>query len=312
VRLFIERARDASPDFSITNENAPAVAEICARLDGLPLAIELAAARIKVLILTPQKMLQRLSDRLKLLTGGARDLPERQRTLRGTIKWSHELLDEGEKKLFGRLSVFAGGRTLEAIEAVCDAQGDLSSSVDALDEVGSLVDKSLLRQEEGVGGEPRLVMLETIHEFAREKLEQSGEAQELRRLHAEYFLTLAEEGEPELKGPRQHEWLERLEAEHDNLRTAFFSLLEGEDLELGLRLAGALRRFWHVRGYLDEGRRWLEQALAKDSWASASARAKALDAVGGLAHDQGDIHGAEAAAQEGLKLSAQAEIESGA
>jgi predicted ATPase/class 3 adenylate cyclase len=307
VKLFVERIQDASPTFSITNENAPAVAEICVRLDGLPLAIELAAARIKVL--TPQKILQRLSDRLKLLTGGARDLPERQRTLRATMEWSHELLEEGEKVLFARLSVFAGGRTLEAIEAVCDAEGNLS--VDVLDSVESLVDKSLLREEEGPGGEPRFVMLETIHEFAREKLEQSGEAQELRRLHAEYFLALAEEGEPELKGPRQHEWLERLEAEHDNLRAAFFSLLEGEDVELGLRLAGALRRFWHVRGYLDEGRRWLEEALAKGRSASAAARAKALDAVGGLAHDQGDIHRAEAAAQEGLKLSAQAEIESG-
>jgi predicted ATPase/class 3 adenylate cyclase len=307
VRLFVERAQDARSDFSVTNENAPAVAEICARLDGLPLAIELAAARIKVL--PPRKMLDRLSDRLKLLTKGARDLPERQRTLKATMEWSHALLQEGEKVLFARLSVFAGGRTLEAIEAVCDAEVDLP--VDVLDGVESLVDKSLLREEEGSGGEPRFVMLETVHEYAREKLEESGEAEELSRWHAQYFLALAEDAEPELKGPRQYEWIERLEAEHDNMRAAFSWLLEGGEIELGLRLAGALRRFWHVRGHFEEGRRWLEQALAKDSRASASARAKALDAVGGLAHDQGDIDRAEAAAQEGLELSARADIESG-
>src|SRR5215210_4070551 len=173
VRLFVERAQDARPDFSVTNENAPAVAEICARLDGLPLAIELAAARAK--ILSPQAMLSRLSNRLKLLKGGARDLPERQQTLRGAIDWSHALLEEGEKVLFAMLSVFAGGRTLEAIEAICDAEGDLP--VDVLDGVEPLADKSLLREEEGPGGEPRFVMLETIHQYAKEKLEESGEAE---------------------------------------------------------------------------------------------------------------------------------------
>ena len=307
VRLFIERAQDARPDFSVTNDNAATVAEICARLDGLPLAIELAAARVKVL--SPQKMLDRLSDRLKLLAKGARDLPERQRTLRASMEWSHALLEEGEKILFARLSVFAGGRTLEGIEAVCDAEGTLP--IDVLDGVESLVDKSLLREEEGPGGEPRFVMLETVHEYTREKLEESGEAAELRRRHAEYFLALAEEAEPELKGPRQYEWVERLEAEHDNMRAAFSWLLEVGDIELGLRLAGALRRFWHVRGYFDEGRKRLEQALAKDGRASVSARAKALDAVGGLAHDQGDIDRAEAAAREGLELSARADTENG-
>jgi predicted ATPase len=176
VRLFIERAQAAKADFSVTNENAPAVAEICHRLDGLPLAIELAAARIKVL--SPRKMLGRLSNRLKLLTGGARDLPERQRTLRSTIEWSYGLLEEGEKMLFARLAVFAGGRTLEAIEAICDAEDDLP--IDVLDGLASLVDESLLKQEEGVGGEPRFVMLETIHEFAREKLQKSGKAEDIR------------------------------------------------------------------------------------------------------------------------------------
>ena len=190
VRLFIERARRLRPNFSVTDENAPAVAEICARLDGLPLAIELAAARIK--LLPPGAMLERLGSRLKLLGGGARDLPERQRTLRGAIEWSHALLDEDEQLLFARLAVFSGGRTLEAIEAVCDARGDLP--MDALESVSSLLDKSLLRQEEGPEGEPRFMMLETIHEYARERLEASGEAEETRRLHAEYFLALAEGG----------------------------------------------------------------------------------------------------------------------
>jgi len=207
VRLFIERAKAAKVDFEVTDESAPAVAEICVRLDGLPLAIELAAARIKML--PPRAMLHRLGSRLKLLTGGARDLPERQRTLRATIEWSYALLDEGEQLLFGRLAVFSGGRTLEAIEAICDAEGDLS--VDAFEGVSSLLDKSLLRQEVGPGGEPRFVMLETVHEYAREKLGESAEAEEIKRVHAQYFLTLAEEADPELRGQDQLEWLERLE-----------------------------------------------------------------------------------------------------
>jgi len=213
VRLFIERAEATKAGFEITSENAPAVAEICARLDGLPLAIELAAARIK--LLPPSSILARLTNRLKLLTGGARDLPERQRILRGAIEWSHTLLDEGEKTLFARMAIFSGGRTLEAIEAVCDAQGDLP--MDAFDSVSSLVDKSLLRQEEGPEGEPRFMMLETIQEYAREKLRESGEAEEIGHAHARHFLGLAEEAE--LTGPEQAWWLERLEAEHDNLRT---------------------------------------------------------------------------------------------
>jgi len=225
------------------------------------------------------------------------------------MEWSHALLDEGEKVLFGRLSVFAGGRTLEAIEAVCGAEGDLP--VDVLDGVESLVEKSLLREEEGPGEEPRFVMLETVHEYAREKLEESGEAEELRRRHAQYFFTLAEQAEPELRGPRQYEWLECLEAEHDNMRAAFTWLLEDAEIESGLRLAVALRRFWHVRGYFEEGRRWLEQALAEDGLASASVRVTALDALGGLAHDQGDVDRAESAAREGLELSARTGLESG-
>src|SRR5215208_2864722 len=298
VRLFIERAKSAKVDFEVTDKSAPAVAEICVRLDGLPLAIELAAARIKML--PPRAMLHRLGSRLKLLTGGARDLPERQRTLRATIEWSYALLDEGEQLLFGRLAVFSGGRTLEAIEAICDAAGDLS--VDAFEGVSSLLDKSLIRQEEGPNGEPRFVMLETVHEFAREKLGESGEAEEIKRAHAQYFLTLAEQAFPELRGPDQLEWLERLEAEHDNMRAALSWALEHKQVELALRLGGALRLFWSMRGYQSEGRRWLQEALAMDGRASPEVRAMALAGVGDLASEQGELDRATQACQEGLEL----------
>ena len=299
VGLFVERARAIKPDFSITNESAPAVAEICVRLDGLPLAIELAAARIKML--PPQAMLKRLGGRLKLLTGGARDLPERQRTLRSTIEWSFALLDEGEQLLFARLAVFSGGRTLEAIEAICDAEGDLPMEV--FEGISSLVDKSLLRQEEGPpNGEPRFVMLETVHEFAREKLGKSTEAEEIKRVHAGYFLALAEEARPELRGPDQLEWLERLEAEHDNMRAALSWALERKEAEVALRLGGALSWFWSLRGYPSEGRRWLQEALAMEGPVSPEVRAMALAGVGELALDQGDLDRAQEAYQEGLVL----------
>jgi predicted ATPase/class 3 adenylate cyclase len=298
VGLFVERARAAKPDFAITNESAPAVAEICVRLDGLPLAIELAAARIKML--PPRAMLHRLGSRLKLLTGGARDLPERQRTLRAAIEWSFALLDEGEQVLFARLAVFSGGRTLEAIDAICDAEGDLP--VDAFEGVSSLLDKSLLRQEEGPNGEPRFVMLETVHEYAREKLGQSAEAEEIKRAHAQYFLTLAEEAKPELKGSNQLEWLERLEAEHDNMRAALTWALGRNEVEVALRLGGDLSWFWSVRGYYSEGRRWLEEALAIDGRGSPEVRAMALAGAGVLAFDQGELDRAKEACEEGLEL----------
>jgi predicted ATPase/class 3 adenylate cyclase len=298
VGLFVERARAVKPDFQVTNESAPAVAEICVRLDGLPLAIELAAARIKML--PPQAMLQRLSSRLKLLTGGARDLPERQRTLRGAIEWSHALLERGEQVLFARLAVFSGGRTLEAIDAICDAEGDLP--VDAFERVSSLLDKSLLRQEEGPGGEPRFVMLETVHEFAREKLEKSAEAGEIKRTHARYFLTLAEGAYPELKGANQLEWLDLLEAEHDNMRAALSWALEHDEAEMAARLGGALWLFWFVRGYHSEGRRWLQEALAMDEQGSSDSRAMVLAGLGWLAAHQGDLDRAQEACEEGLHL----------
>ena len=302
VRLFADRARAVKPGFSLTEENAQAVAEICTRLDGLPLAVELAAARIK--LLPPEALLSRLGNRLKLLTGGARNLPERQRTLRNAIEWSYEMLDKGERTLFARLAVFSGGSTLEAIEAICDAEGDLP--VDALEGISSLLDKSLLGQGEGGGGEPRFVMLETIHEFASEKLGESSQVEAMERAHVEYYLTLAEQAEPRLWGPEDAAWLERLEQEHDNMRAALSWALDHEKAELALRLGSALRWFWNMSGYYGEGRSWLEATLAKDGGASTEARAKVLEGLGWLANQQGDLDRAEATAKEGLRLSAEA------
>ena len=295
VRLFAERARAVKPGF-VLDGDAPAVAEICARLDGLPLAIELAAARTR--LLPPKAMLKRLGDRLKFLTGGARDLPGRQQTLRGAIDWSHDLLDEEDRHLFRRMSVFSGGRTLEAMEAICDAEGDL----DVFAAVESLLEKSLIRQEEGPEDEPRFVMLETIHEFAREKLGESAEAEEIKRAHAEFFLALAEEAEPELTGPDQAAWFRRLEAEHDNVRAALSWASGGGDAELGLRLLGALMFYWLYRGHLSEGASWLEQALHGDRGASVPVRAKALLTAGALGNYQADHKRSESFLEESAAL----------
>jgi predicted ATPase/DNA-binding CsgD family transcriptional regulator len=305
VRLFVERARELDPAFRVTEHNAPAIAEICARLDGLPLAIELAAARTR--LLPPEAMVARLGDRLELPGKGARNAPERQRTLRATLGWSHDLLSFEERMLFARLSVFSGGRSLAAIGAVCDPEGEL----DAMGRVNSLLEKNLLiREDATTGTEPRFVMLETVHEYAREKLEESGEAQELRRAHAWYFLALAEEAEPELVGPAQARWFDRLEFEYDNIRAALSWTLERGKAELGLRLAGALRQFWLLRGYLGEGCQWLEETLANEGPDLVAARAKALEALGWLSRWQEDMERTESAAEEGLRLSAEAEVES--
>jgi predicted ATPase len=298
IALFIARAQAAKPDFALTRDNAAAVAEICHRLDGLPLAIELAAAR--TVLLSPQAMLERLGQRLQLLTGGARDLPARQRTLRSTIDWSYGLLEEGEQSLLARLAVFVGGRTLLAAQAVCNPDHDLGP--DLLDELAILVDNNLLRQESQPDGEPRFMMLETIHEYALERLRESGELAGLRSRHAEYFLALAEEAEPELGGPNQVVWLERLEREHGNLRAALAWGIDSAPNELALRLTGALRAFWRVRGHLSEGRRWLEAALARAEDESAAPRAKALYGASVLALRQGDYGPAKAWAQESLAL----------
>jgi len=296
VRLFVERARAVTPGFEATGAAVQAVAEICRRLDGLPLAIELAAARVR--LLPPQALLARLGQRLALLTTGPRDLPARQQTLRATLEWSHALLAAGEQALFARLAVFAGGCTLEAAEAVCNADGDLP--VDVLDGVESLVGKSLLRQQAGADGEPRVGMLQTVHEYAGEQLAASGTAAALRRGHARYFLGLAEQAEPHLGGGQQATWLTRLQAEHDNLRAALAWSLAGEP-EVGLRLAGALWRFWEICGYFTEGRGWLEQALAAGG-AAPALRAKALTGAGTMAFCQGDYQRATALHGQALLL----------
>ena len=299
ARLFVERASARRPGFSLTPDNTQAVAQICHRLEGIPLAIELAAARVGALSI--KQISERLTDSLKLLTGGDRTQVPKQRTLRGTLDWSHELLSTNEKKLFGRLSVFAGGWTLEAAEEV-GADGSIEGS-DVLDLLGRLVDKSLVVAEAEAQGAVRYRMLEPIRQYARERLEESEEAEAIQRRHAEFFLALAEEAEPEVEGPQQAAWLERLEAEHDNLRAALsWSLERGEEAELGLRVAGALGQFWYLRGYLGEGRRWLEEALAKSSPASTAARANALHRLSFLAYLQGDLDRAQEASEEGLKL----------
>ena len=300
VALFIERARAVKPDFTITDENASVVVEICRRLEGLPLAIELAAARIK--LFSPAAMLGRLKDRFQLLSGGARDLPERQQTMRGTIDWSYQLLDEDEKKLFMRLSVFIDGCTLEAAEAVCNPARDLG--IDFLEGMSSLVDKSLQRHEEQLGGgESRFRLLETIREYGLGCLLQSEEAAAIRERHANFFLQLAERSEPELLGSNQELWLDRLEVEHDNLRAALEWSTDSAQLETGLRLGGALWRFWETRGYLAEGRRRLEKLLVVSRGLDQSKpRMKALYAAGVLADAQGDYPAARTLFEENLGI----------
>ncbi len=246
VRLFIERAQAARADFVITNENAPAVAEICARLDGLPLAIELAAARIR--LLPPQALLQRLSSRLKLLTGGGRNLPARQQTLRGAIDWSYSLLAPAEQALFARLAVFVGGCTLEAIEAVCNAEGDLD--VDMLDGTASLVDKSLLRQVEGPESEPRLVMLETIREYAAERLaEDAGFSAAARRAHATFFAGFTQRQRERLAGPTREAALGEIEADIENVRSAWHYWVAEGDLEQRRGLTDGLWQLYDARDW---------------------------------------------------------------
>ncbi len=299
VRMFIERAQAVQPSFHITNENAPAVAEICHRLDGLPLAIELAAARIR--LLPPQALLARLEKRLPLLIGGARDLPQRQQTLRSAIDWSYNLLEEGEQMLFRRLAVFVGSRTVEAVEAVCTGEGDLP--IDVLDGLQSLLDKNLLYQKHEIGGEPSFTMLETIWEYALERLEASGEAPTLRQQHANYYMALVKQAERQFFGANQRVWFDRMEAELGNLRAALAWSEESADgVEIGLQIAGLLWRFWAVRGHVTEGRTWLDALLPRRHSVPPSARWFALHTAGNLADDQGDYEQATAFWEECLAI----------
>ncbi|MEO5952214.1 MAG: tetratricopeptide repeat protein, partial [Chloroflexia bacterium] len=301
VQLFAQRARSANLDFHITDDNALVIAAICWRLDGLPLAIELAAARTK--LLSPQALFERLGQRLSVLTGGARDLPPRHRTLRSAIDWSYNLLDENEQRLFRRIGVFVGGCRWDAIDAVCNADGSLDIST--LDAVAALVEKSLVQQTRLVdGGEPRLMMLGTIKEFALEQLEESGEIAEIKRCHAFYFLRLAEEIEPHLKGPDQSIWLARLEEEYDNLRaTLKWSQGKDGDPKLALRMVVALGRFWCRRGYLQEGREWVSVALSKaDRQERTSTFGMALGWAGWLAYFQSEYYAARTFFEESLAI----------
>lgn len=297
VRLFVERAVQVQTSFTITNDNAPALAAICHRLDGIPLAIELAAARIRSL--SVEEVNQRLDQRFRLLTGGNRTALPRQQTLRSLIDWSYDLLSDAEKTLLSHLSVFLGGWTLAAAEEVCSGEG--VEEWEILDLLTSLSDKSLVVAEQRQG-HTRYRLLETIRQYARDRLLESGHAFVVRHHHLAFFLDLAETAEPELVGADQKVWLERLETEHDNLRAALeWSAGDDESGESGLRLAAALWRFWYIRGYLSEGRGWLKDLLAVPA-DTPVARAKALHGAGNLAFTQGDLLAAQSLLAAGLEL----------
>ena len=315
VELFYQRARAVEPAFDLTAEDAGTVATICRRLDGLPLAIELAAARVKMF--SPRSLLDLLDRRLQILAGGARDLPGRQRTMRDAIAWSYDLLEAGEKALFGRLAVFSGGFTLEAVEAVCGVETN-GPAGNVLDMVLSLVDSSLLVSRSYAfagreGKDPRFTMLETIREYAAERLWSSGEAEEMRRSHALYYLALAEAAQPEVSThPPEGWWWAQLEEEHDNLRAALRWAIRSREVEISARLGLMLWRFWNLGSHLSEGRRWLEAVLALGGAERRTAGAEpALPArrwaflhlvTGMLAAAQGDYNRAVAQYEESLAL----------
>ena len=298
VALFLQRATALKPDFGLTEENRDTVAQICARLDGLPLAIELAAARIK--LLPPAAMLARLQSRLQLLTGGSRDLPERQQTLRATIEWSYELLNSAEQKLFRRMSVFASGCTIEAAEAVCNAPDDLQS--DPLDLIASLANKSLLQQSEPPGGEARFAMLETIREYALERLADSDEAAGTRRAHAAYCLVLAEEGGSQLAGAERRVWMDRFDLEQDNFRAALDWLTRTGKLEWGTRLGNALHLYWQDHAHQAEGSDRMRLLLnLPGAVPRTSTRARLLFLAGSLGQASEPVY-ARAALREALDI----------
>jgi predicted ATPase/class 3 adenylate cyclase len=299
VRLFLERARLSQRGFALSGQNALAVAQICHRLDGIPLAIELAAGRVKML--SPEQIAARLDDRFKLLTGGSRTAMPRHQTLRAAIDWSYGLLDEQERTLLRRLSVFAGGWMLEAAETVC--QGDGIDAADVLELQGHLVDKSLVVVEQGVGGLARYRLLGTIRQYAGDRLFEAGETAHVRDRHAEWFLSFAEAAAAELRGADQALWLARLEEEYDNLRATFeWREADESGIEAELRLAGALQRYWTIRGLPAEGRRRVESALARDTGAHPGPRAKALRGAGLLAWVQNEHEAAQARLEESLAL----------
>jgi predicted ATPase/DNA-binding CsgD family transcriptional regulator len=298
VQLFVARAASAEATFALTADNAEDIAALCAGLDGLPLAIELAAARTPTL--PPRTMLRRLDRRLRLLTGGARDQPARLRSMRDAIAWSHGLLAPDEQRLFRRVAIFVGGFTMEAAEAVCVTEREPTS--DTVDGIGSLTEKSLLRQEPGSDGEPRYQMLETVREFALERLRDAGEEDALRDAHLRWFLGYVERMCPTIHVPRTAASLDRLGADHDNLRAALTWSIARRNGEAALRMSGALRDFWYLRGHIQEGHRWLAASLAIATGTPSGRRARALLALGEFAHDLGDLNGGTAALRESLAL----------
>jgi predicted ATPase len=291
LRLFTGRAQAALPDFELRDENRSAVEAICNRLDRLPLAIELAAARVK--LVTPGKLLPRLQQRLPVLVGGPHDAPERQRTLRAAIGWSHDLLSEEDRLLFARLALFSDGFTLEAAEEIAGAE---------LDTLASLIDKSLLRGEDDGGTEPRFMMLETIREYAVDRLDEQSDALELRSRHADFFLSLAEQAQVGLRGPDRGSWFERLESEMGNFRSAISSSLAQGRIPIALRLVAALTAFWEPRGHWVEARAWLDEVLAQSKGMSIPERARALFEAGGLSLFQGEIGTSRAQLEQSLEL----------
>ncbi len=298
VQLFVERAVASQPKFVVTKNNAPAVVQICRRLDGIPLAIELAAALIKVLAV--EQIAARLDDRFRLLTGGARTALPRHQTLRATMDWSYDLLSDSERTVLRRLSVFGGGWTLEAAEAICSGDGIEGAYV--LNLQTGLVEKSLVVVETH-GGEARYRLLETIRQYAQDRLLEAGEAEKVRKQHRDWYLKLVERAQPEIQGPKQTAWLERLETEHENLRAALeWSNTEEGRTEPGLRLAAALWDFWQVHGHFAEGRWWLQNMLARSRDSPAPVRAKALVGAAILAWRQSDYEAATMLLQESLAL----------
>jgi predicted ATPase/DNA-binding XRE family transcriptional regulator len=284
VRLFMTRAQAVAPDFALNAATAPAVAAICRRLDGLPLAIELAAARVRVL--TTEQIAARLDDRFHLLTRGSRTALPRQQTLRASLDWSHDLLGPEERALLRRLAAFAGGWTLEAAEAVCTG-ADVAAG-DVFERLGVLLDNSLVQRLDDAGSEPRFGMLETVREYARERLTASGEQGAVQRSHWAYFLGLARSARRGMLGPDQATWVQRLELEHHNLRAALTWALAADEAELALQLCGTLTTFWYIRGYYREGRDWSARALAAAPEAAAATRAAVLFGAANLADIQRD------------------------
>ncbi len=315
IKLFTERARSAKTNFSLTEGNAATVAEICHKLDGLPLAIELAAARIK--ILSPSQILERLANRLKLLTGGAKNLPERQQTMRGAIEWSYDLLDKSERVLFGRLAVFAGDFTIEAVESVGNfpmfvlkslPDGDERQTtedgrltIDVLNGITTLVENNLVVQTETANGESRFRLLEIIREYALETLEANGEGDLIKQRHAAFYLAFAKEAESKLYGEQTTKWLNRLEEEHDNLR-AVISWSVINNVDIAINLVGAVRRFWILHNHLTEGRQWLEMALERSDNASGEVRFKLKHGIAQAALYRGDDETARKIFEENLAM----------